>query len=209
MPMKSPIFFRPVVLALSLLASASMVSAEVVYMMTGGPGGTVSYTGDRNASLGSADNGYAVGDVTGTPQAADVQNRFGGTWLKEGELTAPGTDDLLTVALNPGSTWGNGPLSGTWAINSLFWSTYGSAVITMHVGNGSGDPDWFFWEVTPQHTSGTFSYERVNGGGGGLSNMFLWGSGKPTQTNVPEAGSTMGLLALALGVASWVRRRIR
>lgn len=207
-------FLRPALASLALLVSASMTSAEVIYNMVIGGGGMVynDHVADgtqRTASLGSATKGFAVGDVTGTPQAGDVHDLFGGTWFKEGELTAPGTNDWLTVTLAPGSSWGNGPLTGTWEINPLFWATYGSAVITMHVGNGAGDPDWFLWEVTSQATSGTFSYERKSGGGGGLSNLFLWGSGTPTRTNVPDAGATLGLLALSLSVAGMARRWIK
>lgn len=203
--MKRTPFVRSVVIAFSLLASYSLTSAEVVTPMSVAPGGVVSYSGDRSASLSSAVSGYAVGDVTGTPNAVDVQNRFGGTWLKEGELTADGTDDLLTIDLTSG-TWGSaGPLSGTWAINPSFWTTYGSAVITMHVGNGAGDPDWFLWEITPLQTSGNFSYVRTDGGGGGLSNLFLWGSGTPG-TKVPDSGVTLSLLALALGALGLMRR---
>ena len=47
----------------------------------------------------------------------------------------------------------------------------------MHVGKGGGNPDAFAWLITPGETSGTFSYERIAGTGGGLSNLFLWGSG--------------------------------
>ena len=44
----------------------------------------------------------------------------------------------------------------------------------MHVGNGQGDPDWWFFDITQGETAGTFSYDRLSGGGGGLSNLFLW-----------------------------------
>lgn len=202
--------FRTLFAGAALFAIASALSAETVFIMTDGGGGEFYYAGsEREAHLVSATGGYAVGDVTGTPGAADVAARFGGTWTNEGAVAgADGTNDMLTIALAPGNTWGNGPLSGTWAINPLFWSTYGDAVITMHVGNGSGDPDWFFWKITALETSGKFTYERISGGGGGLSNLFLWGSGTP-QKRVPDGGLTLVMLAVSMCGTLAARRWIR
>jgi hypothetical protein len=51
-----------------------------------------------------------------------------------------GTDGFLTVKLTSGS-WGQSPAAGTWAISPDFWAKYGEAVISIHVGNGGGDPN--------------------------------------------------------------------
>lgn len=163
-------------------------------------------TSQRVASLStSVSCSYESGSVTGTPQAADINNYFGGDWSAAGEVAnADGTGGLLTIFLDPGNTWGNGPLSGTWQVASNFWTTYQDGIISMHVGNGSGNPDWFFWELAQGDTSGTFSYTRLNGGGGGLSNLFLWGNG--TATSVPEPGS-LALLGAGLVGLAWMRRR--
>lgn len=123
-------------------------------------------------------------------------------WIKEGELTAEGSDDLFSVATD---SWGT-DVTGTWAIDSSFWNVYSRAVITMHVGHGGGNPDAFAWVITPGQTSGSFTYERVGGKGGGLSNMFLFGSGTPNIT-LPE--SNIGIL-LVIGLLSifFARRRV-
>jgi len=197
-------------LRLAILASSlgvgSLSFADTITAMTVAPDGTVSYNGaQRDAWLKSGVQGYAVGDVTGTPQAANVGALFGNTWQKEGELTAVGTNDLLTVTLTSG-TWGNGPLYGTWAIDPSFWSTYGRAVITMHVGNGAGNPDWFLWEITANATSGTFYYKREAGGGGGLSNIFLWGGSAPNR--VPDSGTSAILLGSGLIALGLLRRKL-
>lgn len=169
--------------------------------------GTYSYDGNqRDAWLYSSIAGYAVKNVTGTPDAANVGTLFNGTWEKRGGLNAVGTDHWLTVALTQG-TWGSGPLTGTWGIDKDFWKNFGRAVITMHVGNGGGNPDWFFWEITPKSLSGGFYYNRQTGGGGGLSNIFLWGSGTPT-TNVPDGGVTAMLLGLAFLALGFARRML-
>ena len=130
---------------------------------------------------------------------------LGDPWVMEGFVTGPGTNDLFTVTAN---SWGI-DVEGNWYIASSFWATYGRAVITMHVGQGGGNPDAFAWLITPGTLSGSFSYERVAGTGGGLTNLHLFGSGDPFQT-VPEP--TVGLLS-AIGLLSagavrhWRRRQ--
>ncbi|HTF96384.1 MAG TPA: PEP-CTERM sorting domain-containing protein [Cellvibrio sp.] len=136
---------------------------------------------------------------------SDDLNALFGTnyeWMKEGELTAEGSNDLFTLDTD---SWGT-DVMGTWAIDESFWSNYGSAIITMHVGQGGGDPDAFAWLITPGETFGYFSYERVDGKGGGLSNMFLFGSGEP-QLRLPEPNIAL-LLALGLMSVFFVRRRV-
>jgi hypothetical protein len=108
-------------------------------------------------------------------QIDGLYDDLGYPWVKEGELTGAGTNDLFTVAAD---SWGI-DVEGQWYIEDSFWDNYSRAVITMHVGNGGGNPDAFAWLITPGETSGYFSYERVAGTGGGLSNLFLFGSGEP------------------------------
>ncbi|WP_039916540.1 PEP-CTERM sorting domain-containing protein [Cellvibrio mixtus] len=123
-------------------------------------------------------------------------------WIKEGELTAEGSNDLFSVDTD---SWGT-DVMGTWYIDESFWESYSRAVITMHVGQGGGDPDAFAWMISPGETSGSFSYERVAGKGGGLSNMFLFGSGVP-DVKVPEPNINL-LLAIGLLSIYFTRRRI-
>lgn len=172
-------------------------------------------TYNRQATFDSASVCFAIGSVTGTPQDDDVAALFGNTWFKEGELTGNGTNDLLTGVLTTGS-WGVIPVGGNWAINPSFWGTWGRAVVTFHLGNGGGNPDWFFFEVTPGATSGTFQIDKLSGTGGGLSNMVLWGSGDPqVQTfcttgscvATPEPGSMVMLGTGLLIAAALIRRR--
>ncbi len=194
--------------AVLALVGSSLIADPIIYDMTGPSGdGTMSYNGSqREAWLKSAIDGYVVAQTTGTPQAADVGNLFGGTWYKEGELTAVGTNDLLKVTLTSGS-WGAGPMTGTWEINPAFWLTYGNAVISLHVGNGSGDPDWFLWEISSNQSTGSFYYSRIDGGGGGLSNIFLWGGGSPTK--VPDGGYSAIFIGLGLIAVALIRRQAR
>lgn len=201
-----PTMKRISLLGALVLAIAAMVPSTVaatLFPMTVAPDGKVTYSGtQRSAWLKAGLSGWAMGEVTGTVQATTVADRFGGTWLKEGELTSPGSNDLFTVELTSG-TWGIGPTYGTWAIDSSFWSTYGRAVISMHVGNGAGNPDWYLWEVKTNETAGTFFYHRHAGNGGGMSNLFLWGSGTPQRT--PDAGSTLVLVGGLLSVLAFTR----
>jgi len=145
----------------------------------------------------------AMGDGSGTTSASDVAGVFGQTWVNNGSLTANGTDGLLT---GTSTGWGSAPVSGTWQLAANYWDTYGSAVISIHVGNGnaSGPDNFLFW-ITPGQTSGSFNYTVTEANnGGGLSNMFLWTSGTPTQ--VPEP-ATLGLLGLGLAGVGFARRR--
>ena len=156
---------------------------------------------------GTLDTAIAGGIGTESNLDANlVHNVFGGTWTEVGHLDSSNTGptvDLLTMTFTNG-TWGGTDVAGTWAIDPSFWATYGSAVIGWHVGNGSGDPDEFLFQIAPNQTSGTWSYKVNSGSGGGFSNFQLFGSGKPT--SVPDGGATAGLLGLTLGGVVMFRR---
>lgn len=148
----------------------------------------------RQASLNSAEScsTYILGS---TIKESDLSG-----WVKEGELKGNGSNDLFSV-----SGWGSDDVSGTWQINSSFWDTYGAALITMHVGGGQKNAvDNFVWVVTPDTLSGTWSYDKLSGKGGGLSNLKLWGSGTPT-VKVPEP-STLLLMLIGLFSLGFTRR---
>lgn len=156
----------------------------------------------RSASLDSADLCYAQ-TIGSTVKASDLTTITGSTWTQAGELTASGTDGLFTVT---GTGWGTGSASGTWSISSAFWNTFGEALITMHVGGGQKNAvDNFEWTVSADNLSGTWSYSKLSGKGGGLSNIKLWGTGTPT-VHAPEP-STLLLMLLGLGSITLVRRK--
>lgn len=159
----------------------------------------------RQASLDSAESGFFG---TGNPNAGTIAGYFGGVWTQAGELTGNGNNGLFTVQVTSGSWGASAPVSGTWAIDSSFWTTYGVAVISMHVGGGApgdiNEPDHFAWLVTPGELSGTWNYIQNLGNGGGLSNIKLWGSGEPTR--VPDSASTLALIGLGLAGLGVVAR---
>jgi hypothetical protein len=133
-------------------------------------------------------------NLTSPAQIDALFDDLGDPWIQEGVLTAVGSNDLLTVTAD---SWGV-DIEGTWSLLPSFWSTYSRAVITMHVGNGGGNPDAFAWLITPGTETGFFSYERIAGTGGGLGNLTLFGSGEPL--SVPEPGT---LVLLGLGLAGF------
>jgi len=182
--------------------------ASSVFMLWASLAGAADITcqpdNERVATLGDAiECQVKNGPNANINTSADVNALFGTseTWVKEGEVTGNGTNDLFTVNLTSGS-WGNNNVAGTWSIDSSFWSMYANAVISMHVGEGNGDPDAFAWLITPGTLSGTFSYSDLDGRGGGLSNLFLFGSG----VSLPESNNLI-LLLIGLVAIFFARRR--
>lgn len=156
---------------------------------------------DREATLSGADQcGYG----SGNPDAEVIAGLYGDVWFDAGELnedTVPEengdyANNYLTATSDTG--WGAVPNSGTWTIDESFWGEYDSAVISMHIGNGNGDPDFFAWLITPDMLTGDWSLAILDTcndcGGGGLSNIRLWGAGEGT---VPEP-AVVALLAIGL-----------
>lgn len=161
---------------------------------------------ERVATLDSAVE-CKTGNDENINTPAEVSSLFGGSWVKEGELTGNGTNDLFSVVLTTGS-WGQSNVAGTWTLDDSFWTVYGLAVITMHVGHGNGNPDYFAWSLTQGATSGTFEYRDLDGRGGGLSNLFLFGSGTPDPRTVVSESGLNALLVIGLLAMFFVRRRI-
>jgi len=156
----------------------------------------------RTATLTSAEVCF-VG--SGNTTETDIEGYFGGDWDHLTGVQSSVTSGYLTVNLLSGTWGGTGPISGTWAIDQSFWTVYGSAALSIHVGNGSYDPDHFAWLITDGQTFGTWSYERLSGNGGGLSNMHLWGSGEPDF----EVSEPNVFLLMLLGLFSMFAARRR
>ncbi len=161
---------------------------------------------DREASF---TNASVCGYGAGNPHASDINGYFDrspNSWTQVAELTDSGTNGVFTATVDAPDSWGGTNLTGEYSIDASFWAQYSEAVISMHVGNGRGDPDHFAFLMNPNTTSGTWSYDRLEGAGGGLSNIKLWGIQGGTVT-VSEPG-TIALLAFGiLGIIA-VRRRV-
>ena len=133
----------------------------------------------RTASLSSASACYAQ-TLGSTAKGSDVDAITGGDWTKVSELTSSGTDGWFSVS---GSGWGKASAAGSWSISDIFWDNFTSALITMHVGGGQKNAvDNFEWLITSATDLGSWSYSKLNGKGGGLSNIKLWGMGTPVKT---------------------------
>lgn len=155
----------------------------------------------RTATLSSAE---ACHIGSGNTSLADIDSYFGGEWVHLGGVSSSTTLGFMTVNLLSGAWGEGGPISGSWAIDPAFWGIYGSAALSIHVGNGRYDPDHFAWFITDGQTSGAWSYQKLSGNGGGFSNMHLWGSGIPKVT-VPEPNI---LLLMMMGLLSvFIARR--
>lgn len=203
--------------ALGLLgASVSAQAATCISSSITDPGSSRTWTLD----VTNAATDCVTGE--GNPDAADVADWLGGTWNNRGELTGNGTNSLLSAAVTSGS-WGSAPVSGTWAIDSSFWTLYADAVISFHMGGGTPKDvgDFALFLVKDFETSGTWSFSQVQMNGGGLSNIKLWSRGTPTSSggtssgdvpssssgnDVPEPASSLVLLGLGLLGLGFMRR---
>jgi hypothetical protein len=196
------------------IAAATLVLAGLSQVTLAAPITCTDTPGPRNWTLGEATacgttsgNPNSSGDINGVDVDVGAASDFAGTWVKEGDVTAGGDfSNLLNVALNAGSSWGNAPVAGTWTLVANFWSLYSGAVITIHVGGGPTDPDdAAAFRITSGQLSGTWSFTQGEGtNGGGLSNVGIWTSGPRQQ--VPEP-MTLGLLGLGLVGVGFARRR--
>ncbi|MEL0586969.1 MAG: PEP-CTERM sorting domain-containing protein [Candidatus Thiodiazotropha sp. (ex. Lucinoma kazani)] len=161
---------------------------------------------DRSATLeGAAECAYGLGN----PDASDINVYWGDefSWLMAGEIAladgaSGGSDGYFSATADGG--WGAIPNSGTWEIATAFWDVYDNAVITMHVGNGGGDPDHWAWLMSDGALSGDWNLEQISGNGGGLSNFKLWGT--ETTASVPEP-TTLTLIGIGLAGLGFARRK--
>ena len=180
------------------------VSAQAIAITLGGPLPTA-----RTATLSDAVPGSGVtGSGNASVTNVDAAYVGDGAWTERGSVeggnAGPGTinDRMLTVQVLSGNWGSNGPLSGNWTINDpTFWTSYAEGAISLHVGNGNGEPDHFIWKLTPALLSGTWSYDGTGIRGGGLSNLKLYSTGIGRSTNgnpVPDGGATIALLGLSL-----------
>jgi len=145
-------------------------------------------TFDRQATVTNAITCVTMGPVTGTPNASDVATAFPGTsWFNAGKVDPSNyaggstTNGWLTMSFTNGA-FGSLPVAGTWGIDPALWAVHPRAVLSFHLGGGQGDPDWFFFEIAPGATSGTFDISKLSGSGGGFSNINLWAD--PTEGGV-------------------------
>ena len=180
------------------MALAMPNAGYAISVTLGGP-----LPGNRQATLESAVSGVGY-TGSGNATAAIVSGYFGDTYTERGESTTAGNVEDFEVSLLSGD-WDEGLASGTWTITDPnFWTTYASGAISMHVGNGVGDPDHFVWQIEPGELSGSWSYSRGTTTGGGLSNLKLFSKG--TATTVSDGGVTLLLLGIALGMVERIRR---
>ncbi len=192
---------------IGLLSASSFAMAGTITCGDGTGAGGVDIV--RTATLGDA---TACETGTGNAQLSDIQSYYGDTpaWSNVAALIDDGTfppttasDGVFSLELTTG-IFGSQAVEGTWQIASSFWDNFSEAVISMHVGNGGGDPDHWAWKLEDGATSGTFSYEKLSLGGGGFSNLHLWGRGDGTSVPAPASITLLGLGLLGLAA---VRRR--
>ena len=184
-------------------------------------------TGDRTAFIGDVDESVTCSTGTGNATADDINGYFGGDWKIAAELEGGDDEsgfigtDVFNATVTHGS-WGNAPVGGTFNIGNAFWASNDSAVLSMHIGDGGGDPDHFAWAYVTRadFVSGSgifgigFSWDGISLdtsfpsgdstiSGMGLSNFKLWGQ---EPVSVPEP-SIIALFGAGLAGLGFARRR--
>lgn len=198
-----------------VLATFSVSAFAIPTYVSGGTCGSPDRTAtSSNASECVYDSG------TNFNNASDILGIYpGDAWTAAGEITANGTDNYFSATSVDG--WGNIPNSGTWTIDSDFWTAFDEAVISMHIGQGNGNPDTWAWAIiTPADLTadlgGTWSLSFISTlcdgsddlscAGGGLSNLKLWGRGDGTTVSEP---GIVALLAIGLLGLAVTRRKMK
>ena len=204
-----------------ILVSAAIAMAGLTVAPSTAQAGTITCTGaNRELTVFNVMAGCHFGNEA-NPDASTVAAELGGTWTLEGVLVLTnGTNDLLTVNAD---AWGP-EANGTFLIDPSFWTLYGRGALSFHVGQGNGDPDWWVFELVQGFTGtisvpGTFDLDRLTGGGGGLSNVRLFGTGEPTINQLcdtsspctpnPEPASLLLMGTGLVGFAVMLRRKSR
>jgi len=98
---------------------------------------------------------------------------------------------------------GSGTTAGTFTINPIVWTLYGSVVVALKSGEGQLDPDFAAFLLAPGVVSGTWSISDSQS----LSHALLYAKGDPTNIPTPEPASMLLLGSGLVGLATRLRKR--
>ena len=138
-------------------------------------------------------NANDVEDITGTSAELTLMYKSNVGGSEEGLV------DSYTTEYSPADE----PESGTIKYDTGAYIT--GTPIYLVLKDGNHDPRWYIFDISGWNGVETITFENFWAGQGAISHVAIYGGGR---TSVPDAGSSLALMGLALTSIGFLRRKL-